>query len=232
MRSHSKLLLTLLTALFLAACSSSTDQQKKSAEAERATPPAPEKAPTPAPAPAPKPAPAPAPAEKSKTFKVRFTTSKGPVLIEVHPEWAPLGAEQFRKLVTAKYFDGVRFFRIVPNFVVQFGLAANPAVTKKWDVAITDDPVTQTNRTGALSFATMGPGTRTTQIFINLKSNPSLDTQGFAPFAQVVEGMEIIEHLYGGYGEQPDQGAITSQGNAYVEKSFPNLDYIKTATIL
>jgi len=227
MRSHSKLLLTLLTALFLAACSSSTDQQKKSAEAERATtPPVAEKAPTPPPAPAA------APEEKAKTFKVRFTTSKGPVLIEVHPEWAPLGAEQFRKLVQAKYFDGVRFFRIVPNFVVQFGLAANPAVTKKWDVAIKDDAVAQTNRTGALSFATMGPETRTTQIFINLKSNPSLDTQGFAPFAQVIEGMEIIEHLYGGYGEQPDQGAITSQGNAYLEKNFPNLDYIKTATIL
>ena len=230
MRSHSKLLLTLSTALFLAACSSSTDQQKKSADAERAVVPASEKLPTPTPAPAPPPAAA--PEEKSKTFKVRFTTSKGPVLVEVHPEWAPLGAEQFRKLVEAKYFDGVRFFRIVPNFVVQFGLAANPAITRKWDVAIKDDPVTQTNRTGVLSFATMGPGTRTTQIFINLKSNASLDTQGFAPFAQVVEGMEIIEHLYGGYGEQPDQGAITSQGNAYIEKSFPNLDYIKTATIL
>ncbi len=230
MRSHSKLLLTLLAALFLAACSSSTDQQKKSAEAERAVPPAPEKAAPPAPAPVP--APAAAPAEKPKTFKVRFTTSKGPVLIEVHPDWAPLGAEQFRKLVEAKYFDGVRFFRIVPNFVVQFGLAASPAVTRKWDVAIKDDAVAQTNRTGALSFATMGPETRTTQIFINLKSNPSLDTQGFAPFAQVVEGMEIIEHLYGGYGEQPDQGAITSQGNAYLEKSFPNLDYIKTAAVL
>lgn len=226
MRSHSKLLLTLLTALFLAACSSSTDQQKKSAEAERTAPPAAEKAPTPTPAPAA------APDEKSKTFKVRFTTNKGPVLIEVHPEWAPLGAEHFRKLVEAKYFDGVRFFRIVPNFVVQFGLAANPTVTRKWDVAIKDDPVAQTNRTGALSFATMGPGTRTTQIFINLQSNRSLDTQGFAPFAQVVEGMEIIEHLYRGYGEQPDQGAITSQGNAYLEQTFPNLDYIKTATIL
>lgn len=228
MRSHSKLLLTLLTALFLTACSSSTDQQKKSAEAERTMPPAAEKAPTPMPPPAP----AAAPEEKSKTFKVRFTTSKGPVLIEVHPEWAPLGAEHFRKLVEAKYFDGVRFFRIVPNFVVQFGLAANPAVTKKWDIAIKDDSVAQTNRTGALSFATMGPGTRTTQIFINLQSNRSLDTQGFAPFAQVVEGMEIIEHLYGGYGEQPDQGAITGQGNAYLEKNFPNLDYIKSATIL
>jgi len=229
MRSQSKLLLTLCAALFLAACSSSTDQQKKSADAERAIPPAPEKA---APTPTPVPPPAAAPEEKTKTFKVRFNTSKGPILIEVHPDWAPIGAEQFRKLVQAKFFDGVRFFRIVPNFVVQFGLAANPAVTKKWDVAIKDDPVTQTNRTGALSFATMGPGTRTTQIFINLKSNAGLDTQGFAPFAQVIEGMEIVEHFYAGYGERPDQGAITAEGNAYLEKSFPDLDYIKTATIL
>ncbi|MEO8129287.1 MAG: peptidylprolyl isomerase [Bryobacteraceae bacterium] len=231
MRSHFKLLLTLFAAVFLAACSSSSDQQKKSADAERAIPPAPEKV-APAPTPVPAPPPAAAPEEKVKTFKVRFNTSKGPVLIEVHPDWAPLGAEQFRKLVQAKYFDGVRFFRVVPNFVVQFGLAANPTVTKKWDVALKDDPVTQTNRTGALSFATMGPGTRTTQIFINLTSNASLDGQGFAPFAQVIEGMEIVERFYSGYGERPDQGAITAEGNAYLEKSFPDLDYIKTATIL
>jgi peptidyl-prolyl cis-trans isomerase A (cyclophilin A) len=227
MRSQHKLLFTVLTALFLSACSSSTDQQKKSAEAERATPATPpppvaEKAPTPPSA----------PEDNAKTFKVRFVTSKGPILIEVHRDWAPIGAEQFHKLVQTKFFDGARFFRIVPNFVVQFGLAGSPAVTKKWDHEIKDDPVTQTNRAGALSFATRGPGTRTTQIFINLKSNQALDAQGFAPFAQVIEGMEIVEHFYSGYGEQPDQEAITHQGNAYVEKNFPNLDYIKTATIL
>jgi cyclophilin family peptidyl-prolyl cis-trans isomerase len=222
MRSHLKLLVTLSAAIFLAACSSSTDQQKKSAEAERATPPpSTEKAPAP-----------PVADNKEKTFKVRLDTSKGPVIVEVHRDWAPLGAEQFHKLVEAKFFDGVRFFRIVPNFVVQFGLAANPSVTKKWDKAIKDDAVGQTNRVGSLAFATRGPETRTTQIFINLKSNQSLDAQGFAPFAQVVEGMEIVERFYGAYGERPDQEAITKQGNAYLEKNFPNLDYIKTARII
>jgi peptidyl-prolyl cis-trans isomerase A (cyclophilin A) len=219
MRSHYKLLLALFTVLFLSACGSSSDQQKKSAEAERATP-APENTPKP-----------PVTDTNEKTFKVEFVTSKGPVLIEVHPKWAPLGAEQFRKLVEAKFFDGARFFRIVPNFVVQFGLAANPAVTKKWDHPIKDDAVTQINRTGSLAFATMGPETRTSQIFINLKTNQSLDTQGFAPFAQVIEGMEHIEHLYAAYGERPDQESITKQGNAYLESNFPNLDYIKTARI-
>jgi len=219
MRSHHKLLLTLFAALFLSSCSSSSDQQKKSAEAERATP-APEKTPAP-----------PVTETKEKTFKVRMVTSRGPVLIEVHPAWAPLGAEQFRKLVEAKFFDGARFFRIVPNFVVQFGLAASPAVTKKWDHPIKDDSVTQLNRTGSLAFATMGPETRTSQVFINLKTNQSLNSQGFAPFAQVIEGMENIEHLYAGYGERPDQESITKQGNAYLEKNFPNLDYIKTARI-
>src|SRR6185295_128050 len=131
----------------------------------------------------------------------------------------------------AKFFDGARFFRIVPNFVVQFGLAASPAVTKKWDHPIKDDAVTQLNRTGSLAFATMGPETRTSQVFINLKTNQSLNSQGFAPFAQVIEGMENIEHLYAGYGERPDQDAITKQGNAYLEKNFPNLDCIKTARI-
>ncbi len=221
MKSHHQLLLTLATVLFVTACSSSSDQQKKSAEAERATP-----------APGKVPAPPAAPETKDKTFKVRFVTGKGPVIIEVHPSWAPLGAEQFRKLVQAKYFDGVRFFRVVPRFVVQFGLAASPAVTRKWDHEIADDPVTQTNRAGSLSFATKGPGTRTTQIFINLASNQSLDSQGFAPFAQVIEGMELVERFYSGYGERPDQEAITKQGNAYIENNFPNLDYIKTATIL
>jgi peptidyl-prolyl cis-trans isomerase A (cyclophilin A) len=220
MRNHQKLLFTVLTALFLTACSSSTDQQKKSAQAEK-TQPAAEKAPPP-----------PSADNKDKTFKVRFVTSKGPVVLEVHRDWAPLGAEQFHKLVEAKFFDGARFFRVVPRFVVQFGLAARPAVTKKWDHEIKDDSVVQTNRAGSVAFATKGPETRTTQIFINLGSNQSLDSKGFAPFAQVIEGMEIVEKLYSGYGEQPDQEAITKQGNAYLEKNFPNLDYIKTATII
>lgn len=166
------------------------------------------------------------------TYRVRFDTSKGPVIIEVHPEWAPLGAARFRELVEAKFFDGARFFRVVPNFVVQFGLAANPAVTKKWDKSIKDDAVAHTNALGTLAFATMGPETRTSQIFINLRSNQNLDSQGFAPFARVVEGMEVVEKLYAAYGERPNQQAITRRGNSYLQENFPSLDYIKTARII
>ena len=166
------------------------------------------------------------------TYRVRFETSKGPIVVEVHPEWAPIGAKRFEELVKAGYFDGARFFRVVPNFVVQFGLAANPALTKKWDKQIKDDAVAHTNSLGTLSFATMGPETRTTQIFINLRSNQSLDSQGFAPFANVVEGMEIVQKFHSAYGERPDQQAITRRGNAYLQQNFPNLDYIKTAKII
>jgi peptidyl-prolyl cis-trans isomerase A (cyclophilin A) len=167
------------------------------------------------------------------TYKVRFETSKGPVVVEVHPEWAPLGAKRFEELVKAGFFDGARFFRVVPNFIVQFGLAADPAMTKKWDKPIKDDAVAHTNALGTLSFATlMRPETRTSQIFINLRSNQSLDAQGFAPFARVVEGMDVVQKFYAAYGERPDQQAITKRGNAYLQQSFPNLDFIKTAKII
>ena len=164
-------------------------------------------------------------------FKVRFTTSKGPFVVEAHREWAPLGVERFHQLVTDGYFNEARFFRVVPNFVVQFGIAANPKTTKKWDNAIQDDPVLRTNRPGSLTFATAGRNTRTTQLFINLRSNQSLDADGFAPFAQVIEGMNVVTSIYAGYGEQPDQEAITKRGNAYLNEQFPKLDYIKTAVI-
>jgi peptidyl-prolyl cis-trans isomerase A (cyclophilin A) len=166
------------------------------------------------------------------TFKVRFDTSKGPFEIEVHRDWAPLGADHFYALVKSGYFDEARFFRVVPNFVVQFGLAADPAVTKKWDKPITDDPVTQTNRAGSIVYATAGPNTRTTQLFINLRSNQSLDSQGFAPFGMVLgDGMSVVQQIYKGYGEQPDQGAITGSGNGYIKSNFPKLDFIKKASI-
>ncbi|MBI1897190.1 MAG: peptidylprolyl isomerase [Acidobacteria bacterium] len=166
------------------------------------------------------------------TFKVRFETSKGPFLVEVHRDWAPIGASRFHDLIQDRYYDGARFFRVVPNFVVQFGIAAAPAMTKKWDKPIKDDAVAQTNRTGSLAFATMGPETRTTQVFINLRSNQTLDNQGFAPFGQVVEGMKVVESLYGGYGNAPDQGEITRRGNAYLNEQFPRLDFIRTARII
>jgi peptidyl-prolyl cis-trans isomerase A (cyclophilin A) len=205
-------------ALLLAACSS--EPQKKSAEAERQPAAEAPKSGTPATTPT-----------GPSTYTVNMVTSKGPVIITVHRDWAPLGAQRFYELVKAGYYDGARFFRVLPNFVAQFGLAANPAVTKKWDKAIKDDAVTHTNKRGSLSFATMGPETRTTQVFINLASNQSLDTQGFAPFAEVTEGMDVVDKFYKGYGEAPDQEKITNQGNAYLAGKFPNLDYIKKATI-
>jgi peptidyl-prolyl cis-trans isomerase A (cyclophilin A) len=166
------------------------------------------------------------------TFKVRFDTSKGPFVVEVHREWAPLGADHFYHLVKSGYYDGARFFRVVPNFVVQFGLAADPAVTAKWNHPIKDDPVKQSNHAGYLVYATAGPNTRTTQLFINLHDNAPLDSQGFAPFGMVLdEGMKVVEQIYSGYGERPDQGAITARGNAYLTSKFPKMDYIKKATI-
>ncbi len=171
-------------------------------------------------------------AKPANVFRVRFETTKGPIVVEVHRDWAPIGARRFEELVRSGFFDGCGFFRLVPNFVVQFGLAANPADNKKWEKPIKDDPVTQTNRLGSIVFATAGPNTRTTQLFINLRSNQSLDSQGFAPFGMVVEGMTVVQSLYDGYGERPDQGAITNQGNAYLKARFPRLDFINKATIV
>jgi peptidyl-prolyl cis-trans isomerase A (cyclophilin A) len=178
-------------------------------------------------------APAAEPKESAaNTFRVRFETSKGPFVVEVHRDWAPLGAQRFEELVKDGFYDGARFFRVVPNFIIQFGIAADPRMTKKWNKPIKDDEPVQTNRYKSMAFATAGPETRTTQVFINLRSNQVLDKQGFAPFAMVIEGMEIIEKLYAEYGEQPDQQRIERQGNRYLETSFPRLDYIRKATIL
>jgi cyclophilin family peptidyl-prolyl cis-trans isomerase len=215
----------LAAGLMLTGCSSS----KKEAEKERQEPPAAQQQ---APAETPK------PAEEKKAepaganvYKVKFETSKGNFIVEVHRDWAPIGADRFRDLVKDKFFDGARFFRVVPNFIVQFGLAADPAKTKKWDKPIKDDPVTRTNKTGTLVFATAGAETRTSQLFINLKSNQMLDSQGFAPFAQVIEGMDVVQKITPKYGERPDQEDIRTKGNSYLNAKFPDLDYIKRATI-
>ncbi len=166
------------------------------------------------------------------TYRVLFDTSKGPVLIEVDRRSAPNGAQRFYELVKAKYFDGARFYRVVPGFVVQWGAAANPAVTKKWDVTIPDDPVKGSNTRGVVTFAATGaPNSRTTHLFINLANNPRLDVMGFAPIGKVVKGMDAVDHIYAGYGEQPNQDKIAAQGNAYLNKDFPRLDYIKTARV-
>jgi peptidyl-prolyl cis-trans isomerase A (cyclophilin A) len=166
-------------------------------------------------------------------FKVSFTTTAGDFVVEVHRDWAPLGADRFYNLVRHGFFTNASFFRVVPNFVVQFGLNADPAVNKAWaDADIKDDPVVQTNSRGRLVFATAGPGTRTTQLFINFGNNGRLDGMGFAPFGEVVEGMDVVDKIYPAYGEQPSQDLITNQGDAYISKNFPKIDKIKLAKVL
>lgn len=166
-------------------------------------------------------------------FKARFTTTVGDFVVEVHREWAPLGADRFYNLVKYGYFANASFFRVVPGFVVQFGLSADPAVSKVWHEArIQDDPVKQSNKRGMLVFATAGPNTRTTQLFINYVDNARLDGMGFAPFGTVVEGMEVVDKIFPGYGERPNQGEITDKGDAYIKANFPEMDKIKLAKIV
>src|SRR5262245_25219680 len=172
------------------------------------------------------------------TFKATFDTSVGPFVVEVHRDWAPQGADRFYNLVKNGFYDNARFFRVIEGFMVQFGINGDPKIATAWrDADIKDDPVKQSNERGTITFATAGPNTRTTQVFINFGDNAGLDGQGFSPFGKVVSGMNVVDSLYGGYGEGapngngPDQGRIQSQGNAYLEQSFPKLDFIKTATI-
>lgn len=169
----------------------------------------------------------------ASTYRVELDTTKGPVVIVVDRNLAPNGAQRFYELVKAGYFDGARFYRVVPGFVVQWGAAADPAVTKKWDVTIPDDPVKASNMRGDVTFAATGqPNSRTTHMFINLGDNQRLSAMGFAPIGHVSSGMQTVDHIYSGYGEQPDQGQIGAQGNAYLERAFPRLDYIKSARIV
>jgi len=172
-------------------------------------------------------------------FKVRFDTTRGPVTIEVVREWAPKGADRFYNLVKLGYFKDVAFFRVVDGFVVQFGISGDPAINAIWkDANITDDPVKASNQRGYITFATGGPDTRTTQLFINLADNTRLDRMRFAPFGRVAEGMEVVDSFYSGYGEGeprgqgPSQDRIHSEGNAYLRKDFPKLDYLIEARIL
>lgn len=167
------------------------------------------------------------------TYQARFETSAGAFTVEVTRAWAPLGADRLYNLVRNGFYDGGRFFRVIPGFVVQFGLSGNPAVSARWRAAsIPDDPVLQHNTRGTLTFATAGPATRTTQLFINLGDNASLDSQGFSPLGRVVEGMDVVDRIYAGYGEQPNQGLIEMRGNAYLSSQFPKLDSIAHATIV
>jgi peptidyl-prolyl cis-trans isomerase A (cyclophilin A) len=177
--------------------------------------------------------------ENADVFQVKFETSKGDFTVEVQPDWAPRGAERFRELVEAKFFDEARFFRVIEGFMVQFGIHADPEVSSKWRTkTIQDDPVQESNARGMITFATSGPNSRTTQVFINFGDNTFLDSQGFSPFGKVIEGMEVVDSLYNEYGEGapsgrgPDQGRIQREGNAYLTSEFPELDYVKTARII
>jgi peptidyl-prolyl cis-trans isomerase A (cyclophilin A) len=167
------------------------------------------------------------------TYKVRLDTSAGPVVIEVHRDWAPLGADRFYNLVKNGFYDGVRFFRVIPGFMAQGGMNGDPAIQQVWGRAnFPDDPVKQSNKRGFVTFAkTSLPNSRSTQIFINYGDNANLDPQGFAPFGQVVSGMEAVDKFQN-YGKNvPDQGLLTKEGNAYLQRDYPKLDYIKKATI-
>jgi peptidyl-prolyl cis-trans isomerase A (cyclophilin A) len=172
-------------------------------------------------------------AKAPAVFKAKFTTTAGDFVVEVHRDWAPLGADRFYNLVRSGYFANAAFFRVVPGFVVQFGLSANPAVNKVWkDANIQDDPVIQSNKRGFLVFATAGPNTCTTQLFINFGDNSRLDGMGFAPFGTVVEGMDVVDKIYSGYGESPRQDLITDQGDTYIAANFPKIDKIKLARLV
>jgi peptidyl-prolyl cis-trans isomerase A (cyclophilin A) len=172
-------------------------------------------------------------------FDAKFVTSKGDFVVEVTRAWSPRGADRFYNLVKYHYYDDAAFFRIMQGFVAQFGISARPEVSRAWESArIADDPVTQSNTRGTLTFATAGPNTRTTQVFINLGDNSSLNGIGFSPFGKVISGMDVVDKLYADYGDAPpdghgpDQNRLQREGKAYLDKDFPLLDRIKTAVVL
>ena len=180
-------------------------------------------------------APAKLTAKAPERFRARFDTTKGTFIIEVHREWSPNGADRFYNLVKNGYYDGVKFFRVVPGFVVQWGISGDPSIATTWlKATIPDDPVKESNKRGMVTFAKSGaPNSRSVQLFINLVDNDRLDAMGFAPFGKVVEGMDVIDKLYGGYAEGLTklQGRIAEEGNAFLEKNYPDLDAIKKASI-
>ena len=174
-----------------------------------------------------------------ETFKAQFDTTKGKIVIEVTRSLAPNGADRFYNLVRSGYLTDISFFRVIKGFMCQFGIHGDPSVSAKWREAnIPDDAVKGSNTRGTITFATAGPNTRTTQLFINFGDNQGLDSQGFSPFGKVVEGMDVVDNINGEYGEGapagrgPNQHRIQMEGNAYLKKDYPNLDYIKSATIV
>jgi peptidyl-prolyl cis-trans isomerase A (cyclophilin A) len=181
-----------------------------------------------------------APVQAPAVFKARFETSKGPFVVEVHRDWAPRGADRFHQLMSSGFFDNTRFFRVVTSFMVQWGVHGDPEVNRAWEpLAITDDSVRQSNTRGYITFAMASqPNSRATQVFVNLVDNANLDGMGFAPFGRVIEGMSVVDSLYAGYGDSPpygwgpDQTRLMAEGNAYLERNFPKLDFVRTARII
>lgn len=228
-------LLALAVVLALAACKK---EEAPASSGDKAAAPAA----TAVPAPASNPAllsPETAREQAPESFKVRLETTKGPAVISVTRAWSPKGADRFYNLVKLGYYDGVAFFRVLSGFMAQTGIHGDPTVSVKWRGAtIPDDaPAGKPNARGMVSFATAGPHSRTTQFFVNFVDNSALDSMGFTPFGQVVEGMSNLDKLYNGYGEGapggpgPDQGRLQQEGNAYLKADYPKLDYIKTARL-
>ena len=209
-------ILVVLTALALGACSSKptkTEEDKAVSKKSEQAPP---------------------------RFYAKFETTKGDFILEVVREWAPRGTDRFYELLQDKYYDGSRFFRVRPGFIVQFGISKDPKQSELWrQLKLPDDPVKQKNLKGYVSYAMAGPGSRTTQVFVNLANNSALDSSGFAPFARVVEGMDVVEKLYAGYGEVqalggggPDSQKIEGLGEEYLARNFSRLDKINQVTIV
>jgi len=172
------------------------------------------------------------------TYKAKFDTSKGVFVVEVTRDWAPNGADRFYNLVKNGFYDNVRFFRVISGFMVQFGISGDPKISAPWrEARISDDPVKQSNKRGYITYAMAGPNTRTSQVFINFADNANLDQSGFSPFGRIVSGMDVVDKLNAEYGEGaprgrgPDQGRIQAEGNAYLNKDFGRLDFVKKATI-
>ena len=163
---------------------------------------------------------------------MKFETTAGDFVVLVHRDWAPRGAQRFYELVNSGFYNDCKFFRVVSGFMVQFGISGNPSTQQSWERSLKDDPAKKSNRRGYITFATAGRDTRTTQVFINFVDNAFLDSQGFSPFGEVIEGMDNVDKINAEYGETPDQGQITSSGNSYLNAQFPELDSIRKATII
>jgi cyclophilin family peptidyl-prolyl cis-trans isomerase len=167
------------------------------------------------------------------SFHVALATSKGDVVVAVYRSWSPHGADRFYRLVSEGFFDDQRFFRVIPQYIAQFGASADPKKNDRWDDdKIPDDPRTQSNARGTLSFAAEAPNTRSHQLFFNLKDNPKLDPQGFVPIGRVVAGMSVLDSLYDDYGDTPKYRLVATLGNEYLHRMFPRMDYIKSARVV